>query len=220
MKNVKRGLLAAMLALTLAGCGQSGVPAVDVPGPAVSSEGSGESSASQPPAEASAASPESSAADAPAEASSQADGPVTGEEALAIALQNAGISEEGAYNIKVERDGEHGAPVFEIEFETDYGDYDFSVSEESGRILEADWEVEEEWAASLGNGPVTMEEARSIAAEKVPGSSAEDISIREESDDGRSRFEGNFTWDGVYYEFEIDPDSGVILDWSADYRDR
>ena len=78
MKNVKRGLLAAMLALTLAGCGQSGVPAVDVPGPAVSSEGSGESSASEPPAEVSAASPESSAADAPAEASSQADGPVTG----------------------------------------------------------------------------------------------------------------------------------------------
>ena len=52
-----------------------------------------------------------------------------------------------------------------------------------------------------------------------PGSSAENVRMREESGDGRGRFEGELFHDGIKYEFEIDPKTGIIFDWNADLRE-
>ena len=41
----------------------------------------------------------------------------------------------------------------------------------------------------------------------------------EESDDGRGRFEGELYHDGIKYEFEFDPKTGIIFDWNADLRE-
>ena len=61
--------------------------------------------------------------------------------------------------------------------------------------------------------------AAAIAAGKVPGSSAADVIIWEESGDGRGRYEGELSFDGMKFEFEIDPQTGLIFDWNADLRD-
>lgn len=61
--------------------------------------------------------------------------------------------------MKVERDRENDIPVFHVEFETEYGDYDFEIAVAGGKIIGADYEVDEEW---LGGGPVTLEEAKQI----------------------------------------------------------
>ena len=61
---------------------------------------------------------------------------------MAIALENAGVPAGDAYNIKNETDGDNGIPLYDIEFETDYGDYDFSVAIHGGRIVGADYEVD------------------------------------------------------------------------------
>ena len=102
---------------------------------------------------------------------------------------------------------------------TDYGDYDFEVAIADGRIVGADYEVDEEWLDALGGSPVTAEEAASIVAGKIPGASAADVDIWEESGDGRGRYEGELFLDGMKYEFEIDPQTGRIFDWNADLRD-
>ncbi|HIU67079.1 MAG TPA: PepSY domain-containing protein [Candidatus Caccomorpha excrementavium] len=138
--------------------------------------------------------------------------------ALAIAMENAGVTENDIYNVKVERDRTDGISVFDIEFETDYGDYDFEVAVSDGTIVGADYEVNEEWLGRLGGSPVTMEEAKSIIQDKVPGASADDIRIWEERDDGRVRYEGELFHDEMKYEFEIDPETGIIFDWNADLR--
>ena len=52
--------------------------------------------------------------------------------ALAISLEHADVPTQDAYNTKVERDGDHGVAVWKVEFETDYGDYDFE-GDRSGR---------------------------------------------------------------------------------------
>ena len=49
--------------------------------------------------------------------------------------------------------------------------------------------------------------------------SAADVDIWEESGDGRGRYEGDLFLDGMKYEFEIDPQTGRIIDWNADLRD-
>ena len=190
------GLTAALLLACLTGCGgQAGGAA---PG------GTAPSGVQNFPA--------SSAPETPA-------GEISREEALAIALENAGVLEGDAYNVKNETDSDNGIPLYDIEFETDYGDYDFEVAMADGRIVGADYEVDEEWLDALDGSPVTAEEAASIVAGKVSGASAADVSVWEESGDGRGRYEGELFLDGMKYEFEIDPQTGKIFDWNADLRD-
>ena len=190
------GLTAALLLACLTGCGgQAGDTA---PG------GTAPSGGQTPPA--------SSAPETPA-------GEISREEALTIALENAGVLEGDAYNVKNETDSDNGIPLYDIEFETDYGDYDFEVAMADGRIVGADYEVDEEWLDALDGSPVTAEEATSIVAGKVSGASAADVSVWEESGDGRGRYEGELFLDGMKYEFELDPRTGRIFDWTADLRD-
>lgn len=190
------GLTAALLLACLTGCGgQAGGAA---PG------GTAPSGGQTPPA--------SSAPETPA-------GEISREEALAIALDNADVPEGDAYNIKNETDSDNGIPIYDIEFETDYGDYDFEVAMADGRIVGADYEVDEEWLDALDGSPVTVEEAAVIVAGKVPGADAADVSVREESEDGRDRYEGELFFEDMKYEFEIDPQTGKIFDWNADLRD-
>ena len=208
------GLTAALLLACLTGCGgQAGDTA---PG------GTAPSGGQTPPA---ASAPETPAGQGQTPAVSSAPegepaaGEISREEALAIALDNADVPESDAYNVKNETDSDNGIPLYDIEFETDYGDYDFEVAMADGRIVGADYEVDEEWLDALGGSPITTEEAASIVAGKIPGASAADVDIWEESGDGRGRYEGELFLDGMKYEFEIDPQTGRIFDWNADLRD-
>ena len=88
-----------------------------------------------------------------------------------------------------------------------------------GRIVGADYEVDEEHLAALPENPISLEQAAALVQEKVPGSSASDVRLWEEGDDGRTRYEGDLLYGGIKYEFEIDPRTGRIFDWNADLRD-
>ena len=202
MKRFFSAALAAALLLLPAGCGgQAQAPGT---GPAPSA---GESASSQAA---------SSSAGAQA---GEAQGEISGEDAFAIALANAGVPEADARNVKIEEDGDGGIPIYDIEFETDYGDYDFEVAIRSGEIVGADYEVDEEWLDALDGSPVTADEARALVQEKVPGAPLEDIRVWEEGGDGRGRYEGELFFGGMKYEFELDPRTGVIFDWTADLRE-
>ena len=205
MKSLTALLLAAVLAAgILTACSQKGAaasPPAPAPQPASSVQ-------TAPPAQT-----------APAGQSAPASGEISGDEALAIALDNASVPEPNAYNVKVERDGDNGIPIWDIEFETEYGDYDFEVAISGGRIVGADYEVDDEWLDRLGGSPVTAEEAKTLLAGKAPGASAGDIALREERSDGRTRYEGEFYGDDIKYEFELDAATGVIYDWNADLRE-
>ena len=145
-------------------------------------------------------------------------GEIDAEQALSIALADAGVSEDDIYSYKTERDRDDGMSVYEVEFETDYCDYSYEIETDGGRIISADYDVDDRYIRSLEDSPITEEDAKAIVQSKVPGSSSEDIRIREERDDGRSYYEGDLRYDGVRYEFEIDQNTGIITDWSADYR--
>ena len=154
----------------------------------------------------------------PVETAQQGDGEIDGDTALAIALENAGVPADDAYGVKVERDGDNGIPIYDIEFETDYGDYDFEVAVSGGAIVGADHEVDEERLDDLGGSSVDMDGAREIVASKIDGASPSDVDIWEEGDDGRVRYEGEVWTDGMKYAFELDPANGRIFDWNADLR--
>lgn len=147
------------------------------------------------------------------------EGEVSAEDAFDIVLNNAGVPKEDANNIKNERDSDNGIPIHDIEFETDYGDYDFEVAIADGRIVGADYEVDEEYLDVLGGSGISLEDAQVLVSKKVEGSDPGDVEIWEENEDGHSRFEGELYFEGMKYEFEIDPAAGRIFDWNADLRD-
>ena len=144
-------LAAAALLAALAGCGQT-PPA----SPAGASSGGPASSWSQDGgarSDASAA-PSGGQTAAPSDHSSVSSGGqgeergIGEQEALAIALDNAGVPSSDASRVKIERDRDNGIPLYDIEFETGYGDYDFQVAMDGGAIVGADYEVDEEHLAS------------------------------------------------------------------------
>lgn len=145
-------------------------------------------------------------------------GEIDAEQALSIALADAGVSEDDIYSYKTERDRDDGMSIYDIEFDTDYGDYSYEIETDSGRIISADYDVDDRYIRSLEDSPITEEDAKAIVQSKVPGSSSEDIRIREERDDRETRFEGELFYDDAKYEFEIDERTGVIVDWNVDYR--
>lgn len=204
------GITAGLLLIILAGCGGQTGTGPD-PGGQAGAPGS-----SAPAASGEQALNPNTPSGIPGEAGSNE---ISREDALAIALDNAGVAEDDAYNIKNERDGDSGIPIYDIEFETDYGDYDFEVAMADGRIVGADYEVDEDWLGRLGGSPVDADEAKEIAAARVPGADPADITVTTEDGDGRSRYEGRFSVDGIVYEFEIDSATGRIFDWNADLRD-
>ena len=203
------GIVAGLLLALLIGCGRQGEPG----------GASGDQNISAPSSSAASGGQEQNPSAAAGEQEEPDLGKISREEALAIALANAGVPEEDVRNIKNETDEDNGVPIYDIEFETDYGDYDFEVSIADGRIVGADYEVDEEWLDVLGGSPISLEEAADIVQSKVPGSDAADIKVWEESGDGRARYEGELFFDGMKYEFEIDPHTGVLFDWNADLQD-
>lgn len=211
-------LAAAALLAALAGCGQT-PPAP----PAGASSGGPASSWSQDGgARSDASAAPSGGQTAASSASSGGQGEESGigeQEALVIALDNAGVPSSDASRVKIERDRDNGIPLYDIEFETGYGDYDFQVAMDGGAIVGADYEVDEEHLAALPENPISLEQAAALVQEKVPGSSASDVRLWEEGDDGRPRYEGDLLYGSIKYEFEIDPRTGRIFDWNADLRD-
>lgn len=145
-------------------------------------------------------------------------GEISRDKAFDIALKSAGVPKKDAYNVEIERDRENGIAIFQVEFETRYGEYEFEVARESGRIIGADYEVEEKWLRTLGGSPVSIDEAKRIVQQKVPGSRFKDIRMHREGGGHDARYEGELFHEGIKYEFEIDPRTGRIFEWSADLR--
>lgn len=81
----------------------------------------------------------------PVSLSIAASSPAGREEALRIALAHAAVARRDVRNLKVERGEENGVPVYKVEFETAFGDFDVAVSRRSGDVVDADCEIREEW---------------------------------------------------------------------------
>lgn len=66
------------------------------------------------------------------------------------------------------------------------------------------------------NVAVSQDQAIQIALDRVEGATAQDIRIEFDQDDGRCKYEGEIIYNNTEYEFEIDANSGTILEWSEE----
>lgn len=154
--------------------------------------------------------------------------------ALEAALQDAGVTKEEATRLKTSKDRDDGRMIYEIQFDANGTEYDYEIAAEDGTILTADTEsVASNTAAQNGqqnntqnnqsqsagaNVAVSQEQAMQTALERVPGATESDIRMELDNDDGQYKYEGDIIYNQREYEFEIDANTGVILEWSEERR--
>ena len=66
------------------------------------------------------------------------------DEALSIALKNAGIKSSQAKKVKVEKDRENGRTIYEVEFTADGYEYEYEIDASSGKILKKEKERDDD----------------------------------------------------------------------------
>lgn len=146
------------------------------------------------------------------------------EAVLQTALKDAGVNEADASRIRVTMDRDDGMLVYEVRFDAAEVEYDYEIDAESGRIVSTDverWDDDDRDdrnRTANANVAVSREEAVKTALGKVSGATEKDVRIELDYDDGRYRYEGDIIYNGIEYDFEIDADSGRILEWEEDRR--
>ncbi|HJC42743.1 MAG TPA: PepSY domain-containing protein [Candidatus Mediterraneibacter gallistercoris] len=138
--------------------------------------------------------------------------------ALQAALEAAGISEADASRIQVSRDRDDGREVYDVRFDAGQTEYDYEVLASDGQIISSDVERRDDDRNNGNNTDVAVsrEKAIDIALAKVAGASDNDIRIELDYDDGRYKYEGDIIYERVEYDFEIDANTGDVLEWSEE----
>ena len=151
---------------------------------------------------------------------------ISEEEAKQIALSHAGFTSDQVTFIKSGLDRDNGRLNYDVEFYThDKKEYDYGIDPYSGEVLDVDYDAEYYTHSDSADGSqgtttgnsITSDEAKKIALAKVPGATDSDIrEFKSDYDNGRLEYEGKIYYEKKEYEFEIDGNTGEILEWDVE----
>ena len=149
---------------------------------------------------------------------SQTAGQITEQQAKETALADAGYTEEDVTGIRVKQDRDDGRDIYEVDFYVQAEEFDYDIDAATGQILSRDYDIDEDFnnTASGGADVISQEEAVNTVLDRVEGASAEDVRIKLEQDDGRWKYEGEIIYNQMEYEFELNAQTGEILEWSEE----
>ena len=124
-------------------------------------------------------------------------------DALLLALENAGYSEDEVGRIKVEKDWDDGYAVYEIEFRTSDYEYEYEISGEA-EILS--YSIEKRGRVRTVRDAAIMDrsEAEGVITSYLP-EGVEIMRFERDYDDGRYTYEAKAFSDGIEYEVVIMP---------------
>lgn len=147
---------------------------------------------------------------------------ITLEEARAIALNDAGLSETDAQYILEKLDNDDGRAVYDIEFYHETTEYDYEIDAVTGDILEKDHEIENYEIPTKDTASadyISIEKAKEIALNHVE-LTQEEVRFGKmewDEDDGKAVYQLEFHNGKTEYEFEIDAITGDILEFDKDH---
>ncbi|MBQ3180769.1 MAG: PepSY domain-containing protein [Firmicutes bacterium] len=154
---------------------------------------------------------------------------IMSDEALAKALDHAGVKVKNATLIANDLEIEDGAYIYNIEFTADGKTYDYDINAVTGKVL--DWDIDDDrknddsnrdkW--NSGKWDAKAEEfigevkAAQAALARIAQATANDIKeCKLDYDDGRAVYEIRIVFGGREYEAEIDAVTGRVLSWEID----
>ncbi len=147
---------------------------------------------------------------------------LTDEQAVALALEHAGVTQDQVERQRTEYDRDDGLSVLEVEFFAGENEYDYTIDLDGGRIISASYDMPDMMRyelAPLAN-PISDSEAADLVLDILPDVSARDMWIEADRDDGRIYYEIELVQGDVEYSFEIDAESGTIVSWEQELTDR
>lgn len=155
---------------------------------------------------------------------------LTEAQAVAIAIEHAGLSEGEITDLRVLLDRDDRIAHWDIRFRSGDWEYDYEIHSETGLILEWDKELEPvrktqdppaSEAPQSGSAYLTGDEALDIALNHAGLTKAQISRLEREfdRDDGRPEWDIEFVRDGWEYSYEIHAETGAILEWDRERAD-
>lgn len=150
---------------------------------------------------------------------SNTNGTLTREEALAVAMKDAGVTEDQIYQLETDLDWEddYNVQIYEIEFDVEGQEHHYDINAETGAILHHELDDEDHRATTTGD-ELTQDEAVAIACENA-GVSQDEIShlrVEQDWDDGVMTYNIEFYNGNTEYDYEIHGTTGQILERDQD----
>lgn len=139
---------------------------------------------------------------------------ISRDEAVQIALENAGFSSSEVSNLRRESDRDDGIIVYEINFRNGDFNYEYEISD-SGEILSYSMEKRGRNRVSRDAAVIERSEAEGIISSYLP----EGVSfsrLERDYDDGRYSYEASAYSDGIEYEVEIDAVTGELTSYQEE----
>ena len=144
------------------------------------------------------------------------------EKSIAVALADAGLKQSQVQNLKGTFEKDDGLEIYDVYFEANGFEYEYTIKAADGTILESEIETPD-------GKIVTAEEARDIGLEKAKaaalshaGVAEKDVTFtksKKDSDDGRLVYEFEFVKGSTEYDYEVDAATGSILAFSKETVD-
>ncbi|MGT2907055.1 PepSY domain-containing protein [Streptococcus dentiloxodontae] len=148
---------------------------------------------------------------------------VTADQAKAIALQDAGVSESNTTALKVHSDSDNNSPVYEIEFKVNGSEYDYTVSAVDGAITEKDNDIDD---SNSGNGNQANGAAKTISSNDAKAIALKDAGLSEanvtalkvhpDSDNDTPVYEIEFKNGKTEYDYTVNAVTGAITEKDID----
>lgn len=148
---------------------------------------------------------------------------LTEEEVKSIAFQDAGVEESQVTRIRVHQEYDDGRDKYEVDFYVDNREYDYDIDSNTGEILSKDSEIEDDFMNQDVSGTqptdgqvISKEKALEIVLARVEGAGEENVRMELEKEDKYWKYEGEILYDQREYEFELNGETGEILEWSEE----
>ena len=158
---------------------------------------------------------------------------ISAEEAKSIALKHAGVSESDLIGYSDDLDSDYGIMHYDVEFKAGGYEYDYEINAATGDIIKSEKERDDDYypvnntantnkttnqntasTVNTTNGNyISADEAKNIALNHAGVSAANANWYKSELDydDGRAKYEIEFTSGGYEYDYEINASSGEII---------
>lgn len=114
-------------------------------------------------------------------------------------------------NIYVEQEIDDGNLEYEGTAIYNQIEYEFEVDGNTGKLFK--WNSQES-SLNNENHQISVDQVYDTVINKIPGIEKGNIFLQSEYDDGQVVYEGKAINDNIEYEFEINADTGHILEWN------
>ena len=144
---------------------------------------------------------------------------ITPDEAKQAALDHAQLTAEQVVFTQAKLDYDDGRAVYDIEFYSGNKEYDYEIDAVSGKVLEFDYDIENFDISSV-QVKLSLDEAKAVALKNAKLSENDVVFTKAklDYDDGRAVYDIEFYSGNKEYDYEIDANTGKILDRDIEYK--